>query len=97
MWCRQESGSLDLAEVPGQVAALQGAISLAKQANEGHRFSPAELQQAAQPLQVPPSPEAPCLLQVLNNKLLHARCSQQDSLGFQTFMSDSYWPNVTNH
>lgn len=50
---RQQSGSLDLAEVPGQMAALQGAITLAKQANEGHRFSPAELQQAAQPLQVP--------------------------------------------
>ncbi len=60
MWYRQESGSLDLAEVSTQVTALQGAISLANQANEGHRFSPAELQQAAQPLQVPPSPEAQC-------------------------------------
>ena len=62
MWCRQQSGSLDLAEVPGQMAALQGAITLAKQANEGHRFSPAELQQAAQPLQVPASPDAQCLV-----------------------------------
>ncbi len=58
MWYRQQSGSLDLAEVPAQATALQGAISLAKQANEGHRFSPAELQQAAQPLQVPPNPDS---------------------------------------
>ncbi len=96
MWYRQQSGSLDLAEVPAQVAALQGAISLAKQANEGHRFSPAELQQAAQPLQVPARPEAQCLLQCCNNMLLHARCSQQKSLGVQTFMWDLYWPNVTS-
>ena len=61
MWCRQGGGSLDVAEVPAQVAALQGAITLAKQANEGHRFSPAELLQAAQPLQVPLRPEAQCL------------------------------------
>lgn len=119
MWYRQQSGSLDLAEVPAQATALQGAISLAKQANEGHRFSPAELQQAAQPLQVPPNPDS--LLEamlagdiqtiqdtsvsqsissvccsLIKKNLLHARCSQQNGLGFQTFMSDSYWPNATN-
>ncbi len=58
---RQESGSLDLAEVPAHEQALQGAMNLAKQAAAGDRFSPAQLQEAAGPLQV-----------LVLSKLLHA-------------------------
>lgn len=56
MWCRQEGGILDCSEVPAHEAALQGAVSLASQAHEGQRFSPAQLHQAAEPLQVTPPP-----------------------------------------
>ena len=50
--CRQEGGALDLTEVAQHEEAVQGAMTLAKQAAAGDRFSTAQLQQAEGPLQV---------------------------------------------
>ena len=52
-FCRQDNGTVDIAEVSVHEAALQGAMILAKQARDGDRFSPSQLQEAAGPLQVP--------------------------------------------
>ena len=51
--CRQEGGELDLTEVPGHEAALQGAMALAKQAAAGDRFTPSQLTAASEVLAVP--------------------------------------------
>lgn len=50
---RQNSGNLELADVAGHEVAVQAAVSLAKQAAAGDRLTTAQLQQAAEPLQVP--------------------------------------------
>lgn len=51
--CRQEGGTVDLADVAQHEAALQESITLANQAASGDRFTKTQLEQAATPLQVP--------------------------------------------
>ena len=82
--CRQDGGTVDLADVAQHEAALQDSITLANQAASGDRFTKTQLEQAATPLQVPPllppSPRTPASLRTVQNHWLtcwHAQCAYQ--------------------